>query len=70
MVPLQSLLPDEAIIDKKARGLQAKLRHKARQLRLQRDAQYILPVYASVEERREQIRRDIQESLARVQKTK
>lgn len=67
MVPLQTLLPEATIIDKKARGLQAKQRHKARQLRLQRETQYTLPVYANAEERREQIRKDIQASLARVQ---
>ena len=68
MVPLQTMLPEDTVIDKKARGLQAKLRHKARQLRLQRDAQYTLPAYANAEERRAQIRIDIQASLDRVQK--
>jgi electron transport complex protein RnfB len=66
MVPLASVLPNDAIIDKQSRGTQAKKRYKARQLRLQQEAQRILPVYASEEDRRSKIRAEIQESLARV----
>jgi hypothetical protein len=66
MVPLASLLPADAIIDKQARGVQAKKRYKARQLRLQQEAQRTLPVYASEEERRASIRAEIQASLSRV----
>ncbi len=66
MVPLSSMLPSATIIDKQSRGLQAKKRYKARQLRLQQDAQRTLPVYNSEEERRDRIRADIQQSLIRV----
>lgn len=65
MVPLASMLPEAAVIDKQSRGIQAKKRYKARQLRLQQEAQCTLPVYASEEERRAFIRAEIQESLAR-----
>jgi Na+-translocating ferredoxin:NAD+ oxidoreductase subunit B len=67
MVPLASLLPIGTVIDKQARGLQAKQRYKSRQVRLQQEAQRTLPVYASDAERRSKIRAEIQESLARVQ---
>lgn len=67
MVPLQSTLPTNSIIDKKARAIKAKQRHRARQIRLQREAQYTLPIYSSPEERRLKIRQEIQASLDRVQ---
>lgn len=67
IVPLQSKLPIDAQIDKKARGMQAKQRHKSRQLRLQLESQYTLPVYNSAEEKRAKIRQEIQASLARAQ---
>lgn len=66
MVPLRSLLPTGTVIDKQARGIQAKKRYKARQLRLQQESQRTLPVYSSDEERRNKMRAEIQESLARV----
>ncbi len=66
MVPLANLLPIGVRIDKQSRGMQAKKRYKARQLRLQQEAQRILPVFYSDEEKRNKIRAEIQESLARV----
>lgn len=53
------------INNKPERAEKAKQRHKARQLRLQQEAQQCLPVYNSVAERQAAIRREIQESLAR-----
>lgn len=66
IVPLVDMLPSEAIIDKPARATKAKERHKARQHRLNQEAQRILPVYANPVERRENIRQEIAASLARV----
>jgi len=60
------IVPADATIDRQSRGIQAKKRYKARQLRLQQEAQRTLPVYASEAERRSKIRAEIQESLARV----
>lgn len=66
MVPLASMLPSGVSIDKQSRGVQAKKRYKARQLRLQQEAQRTLPVFWSDADRRNKIRLEIQESLARV----
>ncbi len=68
IVPLVSLLPADAIIDKPARAQKAKQRYQARQLRLQQEVQRQLPVYASKEERVQQIRQDIQDAITRVRK--
>ncbi|HSX20369.1 MAG TPA: RnfABCDGE type electron transport complex subunit B [Gammaproteobacteria bacterium] len=66
MVPLSSLLPAGTEIDKPARAVKAKSRHKARQLRLQQEAQRTLPLYQDAASKREQIRQEIAESLARM----
>lgn len=66
MVPLSSVLPEATVIDKHARGLKAKQRYKARQLRLQQESQRMLLVYSSAAERSAKMRQDIQQSLARV----
>lgn len=66
MVPLSNVLSADVAIDKQSRGIQAKKRYKSRQLRLQQESQRTLPVYASEEERRNKIRDEIKESLARV----
>ena len=66
MVPLETMLPENTIIDKKARGIQAKQRHKARQLRLQQEAQRTLPVYQDPSTRKQQMRQEIAAAIARV----
>lgn len=66
LVPLINMLPEGVAIDKPARANKAKQRHKARQVRLQKEAQRILPVYQDIAERKQKIRADIAESLARV----
>ena len=66
MVPLAKLLPEGVAIDKHIRAAKAKQRHKARQLRLQKEAQCTLPVHQDIETRKQQIRADIAAALARV----
>lgn len=66
LVPLINMLPEGVAIDKPARANKAKQRHKARQVRLQKEAQRILPVYQDIAERKQKIRADIAEALARV----
>lgn len=68
MVPLQSMLPPGSVIDKPARAIKAKQRHKARQLRLQQEAQRTLPMYQDPETRRQAIRQEIADALARKSK--
>lgn len=68
MVPLASMLPPDSAIDKPARALKAKQRHKARQLRLQQEAQRTLPIYQDPETRRQAIRAEIAAALARKSK--
>jgi electron transport complex protein RnfB len=70
MVPLEQMLPAGQDIDKPQRALQAKQRHHARQLRLQQEAQRVLPVYASQAEKQVAIRQEIQAALARVKAKK
>lgn len=65
MVPLASMLPDGVEINKPGRAIKAKERHKARQLRLQQEAQRVLAVYSDPEERKQQIRLELQASLQR-----
>jgi electron transport complex protein RnfB len=65
MVPLAQVLGSDTIIDKPARAVKAKQRHKARQLRLHQEAQRQLPVYANADERVQHIRQDLQAILAR-----
>jgi electron transport complex protein RnfB len=64
-VPLESKLPSGVSIDKPERALRAKERHKARQLRLQKEAQSMLPVYQDADTKRTQIRAEIAQALAR-----
>lgn len=66
MVPLVTKLAPGQEIDKPARANKAKARHKARQLRLQQEAQRTLPVYQDPSSKREQIRTEIAQALARV----
>lgn len=66
-LPLADVLPENTSINKQQRAIKAKQRHKARELRLQQEAQRQLPVYSSKEERQAQIRKGIQEALARKQ---
>lgn len=68
MVPLTTMLPVGSDIDKPARAIKAKQRHKARQLRLQQEAQRTLPVYQDPETRRQTIRQEIAAALARKNK--
>lgn len=65
IVPLADILPSGVTIDKHARAIKAKERHRARQQRLNQEAQRVLPVYASPDERRAKIRQDIAAALAR-----
>lgn len=65
MVPLQSVIPEGQMINKSVRAQRAKERHKARQLRLQQEAQRQLPVYSSSEQRQAKIKQEIQEILQR-----
>lgn len=57
----------ESIIDKPARAEKAKLRHLAREKRLQKQAQRQLPVYANDIERSNTIKKEIIDALARVE---
>lgn len=66
MVPLASILPAGVDINKPARALKAKSRHKARQLRLQQEAQRTLPQYQDPQQQKQQIRNEIAQALARV----
>lgn len=66
MVPLQQLLPD-INIDKPARAVKAKSRHQARLLRLQKEAQAMLPVFQDPETKSNKIKADIAQALLRVQ---
>ena len=65
MVPLAEVLPAAESIDKSARGIKAKQRHKARQLRLQQESQRNLPEYSSKEERQAIMKSEIQAALQR-----
>ncbi len=66
MVPLASKLAPGQTINKPERAAKAKARHKARQLRLQQEAQRTLPLYQDPTSKRVQIRAEIAQALARV----
>lgn len=70
MTALEPLLPAGKLLDKAARAVKAKQRHRARQGRLQEEAQRVLPVYASAEERSAIIKQEIIDSIQRVQTRK
>ncbi len=66
LVPLADKLPPNTIIDKSARAIKAKDRHKAQLLRKQLAVQRQLVQYESKEQRQAIIRQEIQEALVRV----
>jgi electron transport complex protein RnfB len=67
MVDLQSMLPPGTEVQKNLRAQRAKTRHKARQLRLQQEAQRQIPVFVDRATRKAQIKKDLQEILKRKQ---
>lgn len=68
MEPLEPHLPAGVSIDKPTRAHKAKQRHKARQLRLQQNAQRNLPIYSSKEERQASMQKEIQAALLRTKR--
>lgn len=67
MVPLEQMLAPNQDIQKQERAQRAKLRHKARQIRLNDEAQRQLPIFADKEQRQAHIRNELQKILARAQ---
>jgi electron transport complex protein RnfB len=65
MVPLAQMLPEQQEINKPERAKRAKLRHKARQIRLHQEVQRQLPIFADRTSKQEHIRQDLQAILTR-----
>ena len=67
ILPLANKLPTDVDINKPARAEKAKLRSKNRNLRLQKEAELMLPNYVDDVERKEKIKENIAAALSRVQ---
>lgn len=70
IVPLTDMLEPTATIDKHARAIKAKSRHKARIERLNKEAQRTLPAYQDKESKQQHIRAEIAQALARIKNSK
>ena len=65
MLPLEQFLPVGQDINKSARADKAKQRHKARQLRLQQAAQYVIPEYTTAAQKSTTLKQEIQAAIQR-----